>query len=260
MPDLEPLLRFWRAQDALFDLVRPTWWGAVVSDPRYPAIQEPNYARVETDQPVTLAEIEDELLPALERSGCRRVHVVVFFPEEQTDLVAEASTRGERVVWDLVLSQAGATRPGPADPVVEIADVDDAFWLALRESTRLFDVDDEAVLDQLAAIEREALLPAGRRWFAVRDAGGTPVAFTALLVLESVGYIDHVVTFPRARRRGHATALTRRVLAEARAAGAERTYLLAEPGSPAAELYTRLGFDRVTHLASWIAPPERVRG
>jgi GNAT superfamily N-acetyltransferase len=134
---------------------------------------------------------------------------------------------------------------------------DDVFWSAHRESARHFDVSDDDVLDELSALEREVLVPAGRRWFVVRDAGGVPVAFAALLVLEDVGFLDHVVTLPTARRRGYATALASRALAEARAAGADRTYLLAEPDAPAAELYARMGFERAGHVASWVSPITR---
>ncbi len=72
MADLEPLLRFWRAHDDLFERTEARWWGAVVSDARFPAIQEPNYARVETRQPVRLEEIEDALVPAMRASGSER--------------------------------------------------------------------------------------------------------------------------------------------------------------------------------------------
>jgi ribosomal protein S18 acetylase RimI-like enzyme len=57
-----------------------------------------------------------------------------------------------------------------------------------------------------------------------------------MLVLDGIGYLDHVVTFPHARRRGFATALSRRAVAEAGSAGAERVYLLAEPDGDAARL------------------------
>lgn len=263
MPDLEPFLHFWRALDGLFEHEEPTRWGAVLADPRYPLVQEANYARVETTEPTGLAAIESVLLPALGRSGSRREHVLVFFPAAQTDLLVEASTRGDRLVWDLVMIHRGSLVPGwdtrTGGPAVEIRDLDPDFWAAHRASTRLFDVADEAMLDQLAAIEREILVPAGRRWFAVTEADGRPAAFATLLVLEGVGFIDHVVTFPEARRRGHATALTRAILAEARAAGVGRTYLLAEPRGHAAHLYRRLGFEPVTQIVSWIAPLERVR-
>ncbi len=258
MGDLEPLVAFWRAHDALFEREDRAWWGAVVSDARYPLIREPNYARVETARPVRLAEIEDALLPQRDRAGSRSSHVVVFRPEEQTDLIAEASTRGERIVWDLVMT-AEAPCAGPperAAAVEELGAFDEAFWRAHRASAGLFEVGGGAELDQLQAIERDILIPAGRRWFCVRDEGGF-AAFAALLVLGGIGFVDHVVTFPAARRHGYAEALTGRALAEAAAAGASRTHLLAEPHGDAVRIYQRVGFEAVGHLASWVSPRER---
>jgi len=253
--DLEPLLRLWRAHDDLFQRTETRWWGAVVSDARFPAIQEPNYARVETRHRVAIGEIEDALLPAMRAVGTTRSHVVIFHPEVQTDLVTAASTRGDRVAWDLVMA-ASAREVEPAEHVEEISAFDGSFWALHRDSARLFEVSDEDMLDQLQAMERDVLIPAGRRWFSAVD-GGRHVALAALLVLEGTGFIDHVVTFPSARRRGHAEALTRRLLAEASAMGADRTYLLAEPGGDAVRIYDRIGFERVTHVASSLAPLDR---
>ena len=255
MADLEPLLRFWRAHDDLFERTEPRWWGAVVSDTRFPAIQEPNYARVETRQPVRLEEIEDALLPAMRASGSERSHVVIFHPEDQTELVAAASTRGDRIAWDLVMVAAGRDVE-PTGEVEEVSSFDASFWSVHRESARLFDISDDDTLDQLQAMERDVLVPAGRRWFSVLD-GGRRVALAALLVLEGTAFVDHVVTFPEARRRGHAGSLTRRLVSEAAAMDAGRTYLLAEPHGDAVRVYDRIGFERVTHLASWVAPRDR---
>jgi ribosomal protein S18 acetylase RimI-like enzyme len=250
--DLEPLLRFWRAQDDLFERTEARWWGAVVSDARFPAIQEPNYARVETRQPVRLEEIEGSLLPAMRASGSERSHVVVFHPEDQTDLIAAASTRGERIVWDLVMVAAGR-EVEPMGEVEEVSAFDGPFWSDHRDSARLFDISDADTLDQLQTMERDVLIPAGRRWFSVID-GGRRVALAALLVLERTGFVDHVVTFPYARRRGHAEMLTRRCVSEATEMGADRVYLLAEPDGDAVRIYDRIGFERVGYLASWLAP------
>lgn len=254
-PDLEPLLRYWRAQDELFDRVEPAWWGAVVSDPRYPRVQEPNYARVETGEPVRLAEVEEALLPAMARCGCRRAHVVVFRPEEQTDLLVEASTRGDAILFDLVMEHPAVVETDRDPRVEEVTIFDAGFWDAHRDSLRWFDVQDPRVVDEVAAIERDLLVPAGRRWFTVRQDGAF-AAFAALLVLEGVGYVDHVVTFPEARRRGYASALAQRVASEVAIAGAERTYLLAEREGRAAALYEGIGFRPLTTIASWISPIE----
>jgi ribosomal protein S18 acetylase RimI-like enzyme len=249
--DLGPLLRFWRAQDDLFDRVEPTWWGAVVSDPRYPLVQEPNYARVETREPVRLEEIEAELVPAMRRSGSPRAHVVVFHPEDQTELVVQASTRGERLAWDLVMEHRGDGLDAETTRR-QLDELDDRFWAAHRDSMRWFDIVEPAVVEQLQAIERDLFVPAGRRWFAVAERDEIR-ALAALIVLEGVGYLDHVVTVPAARRRGFASALTRDAVAAARASGAERTYLLAEPDGAASGMYAGLGFAPVVRLASWIS-------
>ncbi|MFN8232070.1 MAG: hypothetical protein U0V56_00825 [Actinomycetota bacterium] len=47
MPLPDRVLRFWRALDAHFGSVLPTTWGAVVTDGRFPAIWDANYARVD---------------------------------------------------------------------------------------------------------------------------------------------------------------------------------------------------------------------
>ena len=250
MGELEPLLRYWRAQDDLFERVDVTPWGAVVSDARFPKVHEGNYARVEARRQVTLADVESSLLPALERARCERVHVLLFYPEDTTELLTEASTRGERLAWDLVMCSTGEAAESDGS-TEEIRTFDDAFWRIYDASGALFDVEDQSVLADYQAIERDVMIPAGRRWFAMLD-GRRPVALSSIVVLEDVGFVDHVVTFPGARRRGYATALARRALAEAHTAGAERTYLLAEPGGVAAKIYERIGFRPVTQIASWI--------
>jgi ribosomal protein S18 acetylase RimI-like enzyme len=252
---LDSLLRFWRAHDALFERVEPTGWGAVVSDPRFPIIREPNYARVEDVEPVRLAEIEDRLLPAMRRTGSPSAHIVVFHPEEQTDLIAEASTRGDRITWDLVMQVRGSQVSGP-DHVREVVNPGEDFWRIHRASAALFDIEGDETLDQLQAMERSVMVPGGRRWFVAQD-DATPVALAALLVLDGTGFVDHVVTFPQARRRGHAEALTRRLVFEASQAGAGTTALLADPEGDAVRLYERIGFERIGHLASWVSPLAR---
>ena len=252
VPELEALLELWRAHDAAFERAEPAWWGAVVSDRRYPAIHEANYARVEARSPVPLAEIAVGLGTA---GADPRTHVVGFHPEEQTDLLAEAGTAGARLVWDLVMvRRSGHTDPqgaGPDIPTEEIARFDDAFWIAHAESVRLFDVEDPDTLDQLQALERETLIPHGRRWFVVRGRAADPWRSPR----SSWSGTPHSSTTssrsPRPGGGGCAEALTRRAVSEAAAAGGASTLLLAEPGRPAERIYRRIGFEPVAHLASW---------
>src|SRR3972149_5547676 len=128
MRSFEPFLSFWRALDALFAVEERTWWGAVVSDARYPAVQEANYARVETTRAVALEQIETALLPSVARTGSRREHVVVFSPEAQTELLVEASTRGERIAGGLVMVHEGSTGPPPDEPAEPVERPGGGVW------------------------------------------------------------------------------------------------------------------------------------
>lgn len=127
-------------------------------------------------------------------------------------------------------------------------------WGRLGESLASFGVDEPAVVEQLLRLEREVLDPGGtKRWFGVRDPGGEVVAFGALVLLAGLGYVDHIVTFPEARGRGHARRIVARIVHEARAAGVERIFLLVDPEGPV-RLYEGLGFREATRIAATRAP------
>ena len=93
LPD--DLIRFWRALDDRLSEVSATRWGALVTDPRFPAIWDANYARI--DRPVEhldLREVRDLLVPALQRAGAETFHVVSFFAEESRGILTELSSLG----------------------------------------------------------------------------------------------------------------------------------------------------------------------
>jgi ribosomal protein S18 acetylase RimI-like enzyme len=255
MAGLEPLLRFWRALDSAFETVEPSWWGGVVADSRFPDIWDVNYARVETDDDaLSLAGVESSLLPVMDRIGARHVHLVVFHPERLTTLLSEASTRGDRLSWDTVMELRGEAPDAPsAIEVEEIDPHDPSFWPAYRVSLGEFRITEQDAIRQLVDIERDVLIPAGKRWFAVREARRAQ-ALGSLMGMEGVGYVDHIVTFPDARRRGYAGAVVRRIAEEARRSNLDRLYLLVEPGADAIALYERLGFEAIGHIASTLRP------
>jgi GNAT superfamily N-acetyltransferase len=255
MADLELLLRFWRALDSEFETVEPTWWGGVVADSRFPDIWDVNYARVETDDDaLSFAEVESSLLPVMDRIGARHVHMVVFHPEQLTALLSEASSRGDRLSWDTLMELRGEAphAPNPID-VEEIDPHDPSFWPAYRGSLGEFRITEQDAISQLIDIERDVLIPAGKRWYAVQEAGRVQ-ALGSLMGMEGVGYVDHIVTFPEARRRGYAGAIVRRIAAEALHSDLDHLYLLAEPGAEAVALYERVGFEAIGHIASTLRP------
>ena len=83
-----------------------------------------------------------------------------------------------------------------------------------------------------------------------RLSGAPPLALGALIQHEGVGYLDHIVTVPEARRRGYGTAMVLRIVAVAQADGAEHVTLLADRGGKPEELYRGLGFADLGYLGS----------
>jgi ribosomal protein S18 acetylase RimI-like enzyme len=254
VPLPEHVQRFWRSLDDLVGEVRPTWWGAVVTDARYPAIWDINYARI--DEPATdlsAAEVEAELVPALRAVGASVLHVVTFHHEATTRLVSELSTRGHRVGWDLVMNR----EPGPVRVDADVEEIEPGpdLWGRVADTMRLFGAGSGEPVDQLRRMEQEVLTPGGKRWFGIRNRRGTVVSLAALISLEDVGYIDNVATFPRYRGRGLATAVTSRLIDVAHGDHAAHVCLLADPDDRAVvRMYERLGFRPAGKLASTRGP------
>ena len=250
MPIPEHVGRLWRALDDRMGDVQPTWWGAVVTAPAFPAIWDANYARIDGPAPdLRVRDVAAALLPALDAVGTDVFHVVAFDPEGTTELLAELSTMGHTLTWDVVMDHVGEPEldPDTAD-VVELEPGGELFD-RVHASMQLFGID-PPVAAQLRTLE-EASSAIGKRWFGIRDADGLVVSLAALVVLEGVGYLDNVVTFPEERGRGHASAVTARAIAEARVGGAGHIWLLAEPAdAPVVRLYERLGFREVGRLAA----------
>jgi ribosomal protein S18 acetylase RimI-like enzyme len=254
--------RFWKALDELHFHAEPTWWGAVVTDARFPAIWDINYARVDVAAPdLTLIEVADALLPALADVGTEQFHVVIFHPEETTDLLVKLSTLGHTLSWDLVMDLANEPTAHPADVHVEPLEAGDELWSRVGDSLALFG-NDGTVADQLRAIEEVTIATGHKRWLGVRDDGGVIVALAALVLLEGVGYLDNVATFPHARGRGLASSIVARAIDLAHQAGADHVSLFADPDDIAVvRMYERLGFQEVGRLASTRGPiTDIVRG
>ena len=257
------VLRFWRGLDQLFQRVEPTWWGAVVTDPRFPAVDDVNYARVDlASNEIGARDIDRALLPALRAAGITSpFHLVSFHPEENRALLAELSARGQRLTWDLVMDHGGLDELIPTSASasalsrVESLTDEDTLWTRVRESMALFGIDRDEAAEQLEAIERRVLHPGGKRWFGVRGPSGSLDALGALIVLEGVGYIDNVATFPHARKRGLASVVTSHMAAIAKEEGTEHVILFADPDAVATvRMYERLGFGPAGYLAAVRGP------
>lgn len=255
MPIPEHIHRFWKALDERHFHAEQTWWGAIVTEPRFPAIWDFNYARVDEPAPdLTLRDVADALLPALAEVGTDVFHVVSFHPEETTDLLVELSTRGHTLSWDVVMDLTDEPDIDPARVRVEALEVGDELWSRVEDSLALFG-NTPIVSGQLRRIEEETFSEDHKRWLGVRDDDGMIVALAALVLLEDVGYLDNVATFPEVRGRGLASAIVSRAIDMAGRLGAEHVSLFADPDAlPVVRMYERLGFRQVGRLASTKGP------
>jgi len=250
MPELTPIARFFAATDALLERVEPTWWGAVVTDPRFPDVDDVNYARVDLPQPdLTLKDVEDPLLPALRSSASRHFHVVVFEPEGTPRLLEDLQRAGHALSWDTVMEFRQPPHEEPAGhPVEEMRARDHELASLLELLFREFGVVDGEIRRQLLAWAIDVLAPGGRRWFGVR-LDGRVVGMGSVQVRAGIGYVDDVLTMPEFRRRGVASAVVRRLVHEALGAGARHVLLLTDRPDPV-RLYRALGFEEVGRVAS----------
>ena len=253
------IMRFWHAMDASFERVHPTWWGAVVTDSRFPDIWDVNYARVDVGtEELRADEVDRELLPALSAAGASTHHVVMFQPGSTSRLIVELEGRGLNLGWDLVMELDRSSASIGGAEVAEVERVEELapggeLWDGVKASLSLFGTRSSSATRQLLAIERDVMMPRGKRWFVVRDRAeaGAIVSIGALLMFGDFAYIDNIATFPHARRRGFARAVTSVIVGETRSAGALSTWLLAEPGERGAvAMYEGLGFVAVGRVAS----------
>jgi GNAT superfamily N-acetyltransferase len=236
-----PIARFFASLDLLLERVQPTWWGAVVTEPRFPDVHDLNYARVDTAQPdLTLSEVEDVLLPAARDSGARHFHVVVFEPEGCGILLGQLERAGHHLSADTVMRFEGGTPARDRTHEVEALPPGEELWVLLERAFREFGIAEETVRDQVLAWNRLVLAPAGRRWFVVRHVGGI-VGMGSIHVMDDVGYVDDVLTMPTHRGRGIASAVVQTLVRWAREHGAEHVLLLADQPGPI-RLYRSLGF------------------
>jgi ribosomal protein S18 acetylase RimI-like enzyme len=108
----------------------------------------------------------------------------------------------------------------------------------------------EEVAEQL--LDAKLLLGkrAETRFFGVRT-GGEIVSWADLYVAQGVGQVEDVATKEEHRGKGYATAVVLRAAQEARAAGADLVFLVADEDDWPKKLYERLGFDTIGRLTKF---------
>ena len=245
-------------------------WGVVTADSRFPDVHDANHALVLGENTPK----SEEVLEAL-----RDVHAHLRTAFEQVEVVdvqthaslCDALQRhfGEPRGFALMLADA-ESRVQPSAEVVELPPPDEPAWLALRRAAHEETVSGRAhtalipddVLRQLARRTLVVFFPAGRRLFAVTQAGRSVSAATMQCIAD-VGLIDDVVTTPECRRRGYATAVVSAALNTALGAGARHVILFTDERGAARQMYERIGFTEIArsaqfHKTSARGDPDRI--
>lgn len=152
----------------------------------------------------------------------------------------------------LVLPDAPKRRSAPQDVVVRRATPEDAAAFATVDAQVNAPREKWARPFLLGAALANVL--EDTHVFYLASINGEPVG-TALYVTDGgVAGIYSVATLRSFRRRGVATALLSRAIADARAAGAQLVCLECAAGSEALELYNALGFQHAHESVLWTAP------
>ena len=94
------------------------------------------------------------------------------------------------------------------------------------------------------------IVPEVRRYLARVD--GAPAGTTLIYSQFGMGYVDHVATLPEHRRKGVASAMVTRAVADSQAMGNRWTTLETTTGSNAERIYQRQGFRTAYHRRRYI--------
>jgi ribosomal protein S18 acetylase RimI-like enzyme len=156
----------------------------------------------------------------------------------------------ERQGWDFASRYRMMAHRRPADrsadPAVEVVGVGDVDWARGRGAMLELEghSSDPEVVRQLLELDRRLSRAIDVRHFAA-VVGGDVVSYAGLYLEDEVAQIEDVATLPTFRNRGLARAVVLHAVDEARRAGAELVFLVADDNDWPKDLYERLGFDTI---------------
>jgi ribosomal protein S18 acetylase RimI-like enzyme len=247
---LERVIRFEREIEMAGSQAVESPFGVGVLEPALPLRHDSNFLLVDRlPLGAGAQEIADEAERILGRAGLRHRAVHVFDGELGERLEPQFRDLGWNVRRHIWMAQLRQPERTPDLSLVEEVGEDELRPGRTAEILRYPWGTAEAARQLLDA----KLLIANRaetRFFGVR-VGGEIVSWTDLYLAQGVGQVEDVATKEDHRGRGYATAVVLRAADEARAAGADLVFLVADDEDWPKELYRRLGFDTVGRLTKF---------
>jgi GNAT superfamily N-acetyltransferase len=222
----------------------PFKWGTALLNDDFPRVHDLNFLRVESvPQDVTpeaLAEEADHLMEGLKH---RRLEL------EDQALGDRLSPRFKELGWEVVnlLFMEAKREPDRHLPPGVAREVDLEDHLHVREQSLRQDPEiakEEETIRQLRDCFRVYSKAGNMRQFAA-FVDGEPVSSCELYSDGETGQIEGVLTLEEHRNRGLGVAIVLLALQEAKKAGHDMVFLIAEDDDWPKELYTKLGFDPI---------------
>ena len=253
MAELERALALVRRGDMGGARTEPFRFGTAVFNDELPRRFDSNYLLVE-QLPAAAAELVADADRILGGAGLPHRKLAVLDERIGTRVEPELRALG----WETQRLLLMVHRRAPDRPVDTslVRELDEAALRPLR--ARALSAypwaQDPEVVRQLVAAKRFVASAVEARFFGV-CANGEIVGATDLYAGDGAAQIEDLVTLPQHRGRGFASALVVKALEEARFAGNDLVFLLADADDWPKVLYERLGFEPLARTYSFLKRP-----
>jgi ribosomal protein S18 acetylase RimI-like enzyme len=224
--------------------------GVGVLTPELPRRHDSNYLLLERAASAHKAIAEADRI--LGGAGCAHRVILTFDDELAAWLFPEFQSLGWSIDRHVLMAQR--RKPEKHADTSIVREVDER---ALRPGRTRTIVEQPWGSPELAQqlLDAKVLLAnrAETRFFGV-EVDGEIVAWTDLYLAQGVGQVEDVATAPEHRGKGFASALVLHAAEEARRAGADLVFLVADEHDWPKVLYRRLGFDPIGRVYKFIRP------
>jgi ribosomal protein S18 acetylase RimI-like enzyme len=232
--------------------LEPSPFGTALYNDDFPSYWDGNFLRVDRPGDATAGQLIAEADRLFEGFG----HRTIVVPDESAGARWAATFGGDGWEVDRLVFMAQRREADRAsDLPVEECTFDHVSPLMLETNLASHGGMTREAAETNVDIRRLFVDVTGTRFFVAR-AEGVLAGFCELYVHDGVAELDNVHTLEAFRGRGIARAVVGHAIRQARAAGADLVFLIADDADWPKDLYTKLGFDPVGRFWQFTKPPE----
>jgi ribosomal protein S18 acetylase RimI-like enzyme len=232
--------------------IEPSPFGTALFNDDFPSYWDGNLLRVDRPADADAAQLVAEADRLFEGFG----HRTIVFPDEPAgSRLAATFGRDGWEVDRLVFMAHKREADHESELPVEECTLDEVHPLMLETNLHSHGGMTRETAETNVAVRRLFVDVTGTRFFVAR-VDGVPAGFCELYVHEGVAELDDVHTLERFRDRGIARGVVGHAVRQAREAGADLVFLIADDADWPKDLYSKLGFDPVGRFWQFTKPPE----